>query len=162
MERLSAERERVVTDNKFLKRDLVEESERVRSLKRNINGSSAKPKDFSGSKPSPLSTPEKAKALAYRDGFDDAEIQMISPSKAHANRSRTGTPKLGAKRKRKAIDDSPAKPLQLRGAVREDSNIGQTSDSFVVDQELLKRIGKQDTRFEVSINDLDRFQCSNT
>jgi hypothetical protein len=141
----------------------VEEAERVKNLKRNINGSNAKPKGYPGSKPSPLSTPDKAKALAYRDGFDDAEIQMSSPSKGLASRSKNGTPKLGAKRKRKIVDDSPGKPLQLSPAVREDSDVKENSNNsrFMIDEELLRRFGRQDTRFEVRINTLARFESTN-
>jgi hypothetical protein len=60
-----------------------------------------------------MASPSKAKGSAYRDGFDDDEIMIMSPSKRSGGRSRVGTPGMGSKRKRKGLDDSPIPALQL-------------------------------------------------
>ncbi|KAI9807456.1 MAG: hypothetical protein M1833_000201 [Piccolia ochrophora] len=122
IDRAKAERERVSTENKFLKRDLTEEGERVRRLRRTGKGG-----DTSGTgaalnlghtSASPLSTPKKTKALAYRDGFDDGEI-TISPSKVQTPTLKAPTPKAVSKRKRRGTEDSPGHVLQLSQPRRE-------------------------------------------
>jgi len=65
-------------------------------------------------------TPKKGKVVPYGDGFDSDEIQPLSPSKL-ALRSKAGTPKAAGKRKRKAIDDSPLRPLELARPVQAES-----------------------------------------
>jgi Protein of unknown function (DUF3636) len=52
-------------------------------------------------------TPKKSRVLPFRDGFDDNDLVMLSPSKP---RSKPSTPKAGAKRKRNANDNSPVAP----------------------------------------------------
>jgi hypothetical protein len=67
----------------------------------------------SGQRFSPAVTPKKSKVLPYRDGFDDSDLVMLSPSKPR-DRSKPTTPKAGAKRKRTGNDlQSPIAPPQL-------------------------------------------------
>lgn len=49
--------------------------------------------------------------LPYRDGFDDHEIVLVSPSKPK-EKAKADTPKAGDKRKRN-VNPSPIRPLIL-------------------------------------------------
>lgn len=101
-----ARSERLETENAFLKRDLAEESQKVNNLK-------AKKKSEQ-QKGQPV-TPKKTKVLPFRDGFDDDEIAVVSPTKTPGGRSKRGTPTVPGKRKRKPSQDRPVPmaPLQL-------------------------------------------------
>jgi hypothetical protein len=134
--------EQAATEREFLKQDLSEEAERVRRLKAR---EAAEKKDNAG-----LATPKKKKALPHRDGFDDDEIQIVSPSKLSPSKfhKKHGTPTRAAKRKRKAVD-SPIAPL----------DVIHTEESFpeeleqkapVLDEAILARLGIQDDRFDVN------------
>lgn len=95
----------LAAENAFLKQDLAEESRKVSELKA---------KNKSQQKVQPV-TPKKTKVLPFRDGFDDDEIAVLSPSKTSGGRSKRGTPTGHGKRKRKPSQDSPIRmaPLQL-------------------------------------------------
>jgi hypothetical protein len=130
------------TELEFVKRDLLEESEKVRSLRR----SKDKEKD-SGIEP--IATPKKNRTLAYRDGFDDDEIQIISPSKFHARRSNPSTPtKAGTKRKRKG-QDSPVISLEVEQHQTPQVEPAQVP-VMILDETLLERIRNPDDRLNVS------------
>ena len=152
IEKVRAERERIATEIEFLKRDLTEEAERVRNLTRNAKTGGGKPpvsKTAAGT--DTVTTPKKALALPYRDGFDDDEIMVVSPSKS-ANKPKAVTPKAGAKRKRKPTEDSPAQPLHLSQPKRDDgprpTDPPRESQSEPVDH--VQPIPRtEDTRFEV-------------
>ncbi|KAJ5477324.1 hypothetical protein N7539_007468 [Penicillium diatomitis] len=94
----------LATENLFLQHDLAEEVHQLRSYKT---------KHRAPEKVAPV-TPKKSRILPFRDGFDDEEIAVVSPSKSAA-RSKRGTPTVPGKRKRQASVDSPA-PLQLSPA----------------------------------------------
>ena len=113
IEATRAERERIATDNKFLRRDLVEESERTKILQRNAKDTNARAASTKAV------TPKKHNSIPFRDGFDDDEILLLSPSKGSGVKA--VTPKAGAKRKRKNLDDSPGQPLQLSQPKRHDT-----------------------------------------
>lgn len=112
IENARAERERIATENRFLKRDLIEESEKAKQLQRLAKGTVGRTSGGSVTTPKKGTTATLAYRDNLRDGFDDDEIQAISPSKINP-RSKAMTPKPGAKRKRKVVDDSPGQPLQL-------------------------------------------------
>lgn len=97
---MRAQQKTLTTENAFLKQDLQEESMRINSLK-----VKSKPEE----KVPPV-TPKKAKALPFRDGFDDDEMMAVSPSKSTRGR-RTGS-MVPEKRKRTMSQDSQT-PLQL-------------------------------------------------
>lgn len=119
---------------------MAEEAEKVRSLKK----SKDKEKEANGEP----ATPRKQKTLPYRDGFDDDEIQIISPSKFHIRKSNPGTPtKIGTKRKRKG-QESPIVPLQVEEDER--AQQGQESTPGVINDLLLERIREPDDRLSVS------------
>jgi hypothetical protein len=90
-------------------------------------------------------TPRKKKLLAHRDGFDDDEIEFLSPSKNSPNKLRkTSTPTKPGKRKRKT-PDSPAGPLE----VIDTAEPPQPEPQSVLDEELLKKLTVQDDRYDV-------------
>ena len=131
------------TELEFVKRDLAEEAEKVRSLR--------KLKEKEKENIDEPATPKKQKSLPYRDGFDDDEIQIISPSKFHARKSNPGTPtKAGTKRKRKG-QDSPIVPLQVEENGR--TQEAQEPNPGIVTDLLLERIRKPDDRLSVSTKD---------
>ncbi|RVX67973.1 hypothetical protein B0A52_08383 [Exophiala mesophila] len=60
-----------------------------------------------------ISTPKHGMGASLRDGFDDDDIMLQSPSKS-ARRSKPATPTVANKRKRKLDGPSPVKGLTLR------------------------------------------------
>lgn len=119
IENARAERERIATENRFLKRDLIEESEKAKQLQRAVKGAVGTTHGRIANSPQKGTVATLAYRDNLRDGFDDDEIQAVSPSKTVA-RSKATTPKAGAKRKRKAVDDSPGQPLQLSQPKRDE------------------------------------------
>ncbi|KAG0157904.1 hypothetical protein PDIDSM_5416 [Penicillium digitatum] len=92
----------LATENIFLQQDLVDEAYQLRNYK-------SKNREMEA----PV-TPRKSRVLPFRDGFDDDEIAMVSPSKSAA-RSKRATPTVPGKRKRQSSQDGPV-PLQLNPA----------------------------------------------
>jgi len=107
VEKARAELQKIATEKDFLENDVAEGTKQIRNLQKAI-----KKGDRSIGKENQLATPKKTKSLPLRDGFDDNEVLPMSPSKL-ALRSKANTPKAGTKRKRKAPEDSPIKPLEL-------------------------------------------------
>jgi len=135
--------QQAATEREFLKQDLSEEAERVRRMRaREI----AEKMEDAGP-----TTPRKKKVFPHRDGFDDDEIQIVSPSKASPSKfqKRPGTPSKAAKRKRKAFD-SPIAPLEV---VTSEKSFQEEAKQTVpiLDEALLARLGIQDDRFDVSL-----------
>jgi hypothetical protein len=96
-------------------------------------------------------TPRKKKLLAHRDGFDDDEIEFLSPSKNSPNKLRkTSTPTKPGKRKRK-VPDSPAGPLEVIDAA--EPAPPPPPQSFLA-EELLKKLSVQDDRYDVSVSSI--------
>lgn len=161
LERAVADKERINTENKFLKRDLTEEEEKIKSLRRSLKNADVNARkenlNTSDANASPLATPKKGKQLAYRDGFDDDEI-FLSPSKVALTRATGGTPKAGAKRKRRAIEDSPAPILELSPPKKDQTtngNLDQQSGPAGTEA-LLHSVGRDDGRFEASRTNTQR------
>ncbi|KAL9114461.1 MAG: hypothetical protein Q9227_001542 [Pyrenula ochraceoflavens] len=105
LEAVNLESKRVFSENQFLRHNLSEEVDRVKSLRRNL-------KEKSKDGHSPVSTPKKSRTLPLRDGFNDAEIFMRSPVKS-GRRSGPTTPSAGNKRKRKPTVTSPTPALDI-------------------------------------------------
>lgn len=108
IEKARAELQKIATEKDFLENDLAEGTKQIRNLQRAIK----KGPEIGTGKENQPTTPRKSKALPHGDGFDDDEVQPMSPSKL-AIRSKKNTPKAGAKRKRKVAEESPVKPLDL-------------------------------------------------
>lgn len=123
------------TERDFVKQDLAESARvgRLRARESKISNT----------------TPKKKKTLPHRDGFDDDEIELLSPSKLSPSkfRSRVGTPAKSVKRKRKATD-SPAAALDVQiDDVPEQSH----SKSYMLDGGFIAKLEIQDDRFDVCI-----------
>ena len=150
LQRAMDEKERVATENRFLKRDLTEEGEKVKNLRRSIKDVDTLPGKAALARgdvnASPLTTPRKGKGLPYRDGFDDEEV-LASPTRPASGKFRRGTPKAGAKRKRRPMDDSPGQALQL-SQPRESTDLG-TRPVEEIQADALQKLGQDDGRFEV-------------
>ncbi|CZS89244.1 related to protein UVS-3 (presumed DNA repair and checkpoint control protein) [Rhynchosporium agropyri] len=130
--------ENAATERDFIKRDLAEETELVRKLN--------KARD-TGKKGLDVVTPKKKKANPLRDGFDDDEIEIISPSKLSPSKFQkrnVGSPSKPGKRKRKAVE-SPAGALQVIHSEESTESIQQAP---MLDEALIARLGIQDDRFD--------------
>jgi hypothetical protein len=132
------------TERDFIKQDLAEESERVRKLNRQ---KVAEKKDI----PSLVSTPKKKKTFSHRDGFDDDEIEILSPSKISPSKFQKrnfGSPSKPGKRKRKAVE-SPAGALEVV-QIDETSAVASDQKTTVFDGSIIASLQIQDERFDVS------------
>jgi len=91
--------------------------------------------------------PRKKKLLAHRDGFDDDEIDFLSPTKNSPSKlRRTSTPSKAGKRKRK-VPDSPAGPLEVVDVI--ESGPDKPEAHPVLDEAILKQLSFQDERYDV-------------
>ncbi|KAF7869664.1 hypothetical protein EAF04_004448 [Stromatinia cepivora] len=118
----------------FTKQDLFEETERVRKLNKAKN-----PKDTQ------VMTPKKTKPMPFRDGFDDDEIEVVSPSKISPSKfqkRQPGTPSRAAKRKRKANDSPSASALDMVPVPDQPSQL----QKLPLDESILERLVLQDDR----------------
>ena len=132
-------REKMETDNRFLKHDLADQADRVKRLT-----GPGKARIAAGK----ADTPRKTKRQnTLGDGFDDDEVRLVSPSKS-TEKSREQTPKAGAKRKR-PVQDSPAPPLnftQPAPVLRQEST-EQTTVSADVPQAEINHSSHEDDRY---------------
>lgn len=95
------DRQKLETENLFLREELRDETLRANNLR-------------AKNRTEPPQTPRKQRTLPFRDGFDDDEIGFASPTKSSGGRSKRGTPSGHGKRKRKISDTSiHMPPLQL-------------------------------------------------
>lgn len=113
VERVLAEQKKTATEKGFLEFNLAEGNEQIKNLQRAIKEGEKSAISKAETRHNLLSTPKKNKTLPYGDGFDDQEMQVVSPPKL-AIRAKAVTPKVGGKRKRKPAESSPVKPLPLR------------------------------------------------
>lgn len=146
LEKTRKDRELVETNNLFLEHDLAREAEKAKQIKKSLkDGAGSKSRPPQGS---PVVTPKKHRPLPFRDGFDDDDIIMVSPSKAR-DKPKISTPRLGAKRKRQVIDQSPLQPLQLSESRErtKQQDLVEAPD-LDIDLALLTKVGKGDERFE--------------
>jgi hypothetical protein len=118
VERVLTEQKKIATEKDFLQFNLVQENERIKSLQRAVKEGGNGPPWGPENRESLYSTPKKNKTLPYGDGFNDDEIQMISPPKL-VLRPKAATPKAGEKRKRKVVESRPVQPLLLSQAKKE-------------------------------------------
>jgi len=86
--------------NRFLEHELAEERQRIKKAKQDPSISE---RQVFTKKPV---TPRKVQTSGLADGFDDDEMTSPSPSKAKTN-GRAITPRLGQKRKRVEVVESP-------------------------------------------------------
>ncbi|KAF2502841.1 hypothetical protein BU16DRAFT_475285 [Lophium mytilinum] len=147
LDKTKKDREVIETNNLFLEHDLAREAAKAKQSKKNLKDGAA-----NKAKAGPVSqavTPKRQhKILPFRDGFDDEDIVMVSPSKAR-DRPKAVTPKQGGKRKRPAMDQSPIQPLQL-SEPREKSKppVVHGLPYQELDLALLAKLEKDEHRFE--------------
>ena len=118
VERALAEKQQIATEKGFLQNDIVEGNQQIKTLQRAVRAREVASKNVATDdleRTALPATPKKNKSASHADGFDDHEMQPVSPSRL-PYRSKTLTPKAGSKRKRKPVNASPAKPLQLSQA----------------------------------------------
>ncbi|KAF2817380.1 uncharacterized protein BDZ99DRAFT_457117 [Mytilinidion resinicola] len=147
LEKTKKDREVIETNNLFLEHDLARDAAKAKQTKKNLkDGAAVK------AKAGPVSqavTPKRHnKVLPFRDGFDDDDIVLVSPSKAR-DRPKAATPKQGGKRKRPVMDQSPIKPLQL-SEPREKAKPPVVHESLnqQLHLALLAKLEKDEHRFE--------------
>ena len=156
VERARAELQKIATEKDFLENDLAEGTKQIKTLQRAIKkGGDRDPESKPGGKENQPLTPKKTKSLAYADGFDDEEIQPMSPSRL-VIRSKANTPKAGAKRKRKPAEASPVKPLELTQPVHIDSfertaQPQRSDDQSAKNQSPWRAPVRQDQKFKVRV-----------
>lgn len=131
---------KAATELAFTKRDLAEEAGKTKNLRK-----------AKGSKLNKVPT-TPTKKPTHMDGFDDDEVQFISPSKFRGRKSNPVTPtKAPGKRKRKATEaESPIGKLEVhvdKPAVVE----FEKSASVIIDAAVIERLGRQDDRLDVSL-----------
>ncbi|KIX05341.1 uncharacterized protein Z518_06213 [Rhinocladiella mackenziei CBS 650.93] len=100
----------LVTRYHFLQQEHNQELQETKSLRQRLKDRPQADKDAS-----PVGTPKRGMARSLRDGFDDDDIMVMSPSKS-ARRPKPTPPTAVNKRKRKADVPSPVKPLVLRSS----------------------------------------------
>lgn len=135
VEAVRAERKMLVTENAFLKQDLTEDAMRINNLK-----ARSKPEEKA-----PPVTPKKAKALPFRDGFDDDEMIAVSPSKSTGARSKGTSSLVPGKRKRATSQDSTT-TLQLSPQAERMAGAPGSSDDLMVDVEYAQTPAKWENR----------------
>lgn len=150
IEKSRAEMHNVTTENLFLKQDLNEEVRKVKSkptAEEVGQRGSSKP----AANPSLVTTPKKHKPLPFRDGFDDDEVMVTSPTRV-AQKAKKSTPKAANKRKRTIADNSPEKPLQLSQSRGPNAPENQPEEppAESVENDTLQKLGREDDRFRVS------------
>ena len=165
VEKARAELQKIATEKNFLENDLAEGTKQIRNLQRAIKkvGDKGTETQTRGKENQPV-TPKKNKALAYADGFDDEEIQPMSPSRL-VIRSKANTPKAGAKRKRKPAEGSPVKPLELTQPIHinsfEETAYPQRNDVQSTNDQLPEPVPvRQDQRFKVRVGNALGYQTN--
>ncbi|RDL29713.1 Uncharacterized protein BP5553_10693 [Venustampulla echinocandica] len=128
------------TEREFIRRDLAEETEKVRRM------SKIKEAETKGAL---LTTPKKKKALPHRDGFDDDEIEFLSPSKLSPSKFQkkvAGSPsRVGSKRRRKTVE-SPIAALEVQ--VDDEPTEKPEAKNLVFDESIIDSLSRQDDRFD--------------
>ena len=122
VEKARAEIQNISTEKAFLENELAEGTKQLREVQKMTKKGGDTSSGIKGLvRESLFATPKKNKNLPYADGFNDDEVQILSPSKL-ALRGKAGTPRAGGKRKRKSTEGSPIQPqpLELAEPVRHD------------------------------------------
>ncbi|KIW62379.1 hypothetical protein PV04_10559 [Phialophora macrospora] len=105
---LTEKNNNLTTQYNFLQQEHNQEVQESKTLRQRL-----KDKPRAEREASPTTTPRRGMARSLRDGFNDDDIMLISPSKSD-RRPKPPTPTAANKRKRKAAEPSPIKPLPLR------------------------------------------------
>lgn len=125
--------------NKFLDHELKVEGGKPKQPRRTLKDGTARGQA--------ASTPKKNRTVPFGDGFDDGDVVMVSPSKSR-DKSRTGTPRQGSKRKRNAVEASPSKPLPILEAQAADDELA-APPYMESENDIFTDTGKDDGKFKV-------------
>jgi hypothetical protein len=158
LEKTRKEKETAETSSRFLEHDLAQEIGRARQNRRPLplrNTAETKPRT---ARTSPAVTPKKQVQQQFRDGFDDEDIMMLSPSKPK-DRSKPSTPRAGPKRKRSTVDHSPSISFTLpldesRNVLKPQESMDTGASDTVL--EAVNRFGFKDDRFQFLWRALNR------
>lgn len=160
VEKARAEQQKVAIEKQFLENDLNQGNEQIKNLQRVVKDGVGKT-SFSRSEEgrNQATTPKKNKSLPYGDGFNNDEIQIVSPSKLSA-RPNALTPKAAGKRKRKIEENSPAKPLPLGQPENFDRSADPVQDMKIDTSSILKKTPSQNNdNFKVEATRLSLRFC---
>jgi hypothetical protein len=167
IERVKNEKEKLSTNNRFLEHDLAFETGKVRQLQRTTqrvpsatNAERARSGIPPSQRPSPNVTPRKGKVLPYRDGFDDGDLIMMSPSKQRLQAiTRPNSPSknvpAGAKRKRHTAignevpEHIPSPPPQAALPLSESKNppvAAQVAPDASIAADLLRKLAQEQNK----------------
>ncbi|KAL3423947.1 DNA repair protein rad26 [Phlyctema vagabunda] len=136
------------TERDFFKQDLAEEAERVRRLNK-----------AKGSGETGVTTTPKKK-LSHRDGFDDDELEFVSPSKLSPSKFQkrlAGSPsKAGTKRKRKA-PESPIPALEVMQIDEPELQVAAVQMESVpaFDEHMIHVLSRQEDRLDFLAHMID-------
>ncbi|KAK5063055.1 hypothetical protein LTR84_005131 [Exophiala bonariae] len=108
MDAIAEKNRQLTTRYQFLQQEHNQEVQDVKALKQRL-----KDRPEAEQQPTITSTPKRGMGGSLRDGFEDDDIMLLSPSKS-ARRSKPSTPTAANRRKRKAGGTSPVKSLPLR------------------------------------------------
>ena len=140
---------RIATEHEFAALDQLAEITRPKGAQKKAAPSGDSSRSKPNARDNDPATPTKNRILPFRDGFEDNEAMVTSPSKKPAKPS---TPKASAKRKRNAIDKSPGLQLELSqpmGDILPDAPMeGTDSQDFATHKD---SVGLDDYRYQVSI-----------
>lgn len=125
--------------NKFLDHELKVEGGKPKQPRRTLKDGTARGQA--------ASTPKKNRTVPFGDGFDDGDVVMVSPSKSR-DKSRTGTPRQGSKRKRNAVEASPSKPLPILEAQAADDELA-APPYMESENDIFTDTGKDDGKFKL-------------
>ena len=160
VEKARAEQQKVEIEKQFLENDLNQGNEQIKTLQRVVKDGVGKT-SFSRSEEgrNQATTPKKNKSLPYGDGFNNDEIQIVSPSKLPA-RQNALTPKAAGKRKRKTEENSPAKPLPLVEPEQFNRSAGSVQDLNIDTSSIIKKTSSQNNdNFKVEATRLSLRFC---
>lgn len=108
MDAMGEKNRQLTTRYQFLQQEHHQEVQDLKALKQRL-----KDRPEAEQQSTITLTPKRGMAGSLRDGFEDDDIMLLSPSKS-ARRSKPSTPTAANKRKRKAGGTSPVKSLPLR------------------------------------------------
>ncbi|OCT48132.1 putative DNA repair protein Rad26 [Cladophialophora carrionii] len=114
---LTEKNNNLTTQYNFLQQEHNQEVQESKALRQRLRDKAQPERETS-----PIATPRRGLANSLRDGFNDSDIMLVSPSKS-ARRSKPPTPTAANKRKRKAAEPSPIKPLPLRLSHQDQINL---------------------------------------
>ena len=159
VEKARAEQQKIGIEKQFLENDLNQGNEQIKNLQRVVKDGAGKAFSRSEEGGNQVTTPKKNKSLPYGDGFNDDEIQMMSPSKLSV-RPKALTPKAAGKRKRKVEESSPAKPLPLGQPENVDRSAEPVQDSNIdTSSTIMKTSSQNNDNFKVDLVDLVSLFC---